>query len=66
MKVDRPTTCELTDLLPRGCITQDIPRLILRMAGELCISFSTGHAQTISLRGEVRFMEWRVLAVTAL
>lgn len=33
--------------------TQDIPTLVLRTAGELSIAFSTGHVQTICLRGEV-------------
>eukprot|EP00752_Nemacystus_decipiens_P011479 g10191.t1 len=33
--------------------TEDIPKLVLRASGELRIAFSTGHVQTIWLRGEV-------------
>eukprot|EP00903_Cladosiphon_okamuranus_P011029 g10416.t1 len=33
--------------------TEDIPKLVFRTTGELRIAFSTGHVQTVLLRGEV-------------
>lgn len=47
-----PPACDLSAPRAHG-VLQDIPKLVFRASGELHIAFSTGHVQTIWLRGEV-------------
>lgn len=53
ISLSRPTSVCFCQPRCGHVFVQDIPKLVFRTSGELHIAFSTGHVQTIWLRGEV-------------